>query len=92
MKFAIINYDDLLKDIADRIAREKTDASFTRVRVTSRIDAFIENSTSEALVGDTVVARLYAALDGCGMQRTATQCMFHRKFVEARYSFALFVE
>lgn len=79
----MIDYDELLRDIAERVGAERSQASMARVRVTSRLDAFIESSASESLSGDLVVARLYAALDGCGLQRTATQRMFHRKFVEA---------
>ncbi len=84
MKFSIIEYDALMQGIVERIRRERSEASIDRVRVASRLDAFIETSASESLVGDAVVARLYAALDACGLQRTATQRMFHRKFVEAR--------
>ena len=79
----IIDYTQVLDDIHSRIKNAETCKRDLRLKVTPRLDKFIMQNTTEALTGDVVIAQLYTALDNCGMQRTATQRMFHKQFVHA---------
>ena len=78
MSFFLIDYLPLVHELRDDVvgARETPGAT-----IVSRLDAFIEASKSEALRGDGVLARLYLALDSCGLERTSTQRYFHKMFV-----------
>ena len=79
----LVDYKEVLSDIHERVAADGKTKEETRARVRRRLDAFIDSTTTDALEGDVVVSRLYAALDACGLERTATQRMFHRHFVQA---------
>ena len=76
----LIDYLPLSNDLRDEILAEK---KRKRPHIVSRLDAFVEASRSEELYGDAVLARLYSALDSCGLVRTSTQRFFHKKFVES---------
>ena len=79
--FFLVDYLPLARELRDAAASASRNVALTRI--TSRLDAFVESSRSEALRGDAVLARLYAALDSCGLERTSTQRFFHKKFVES---------
>jgi hypothetical protein len=76
----LIDYLSLATELRDEIHSEKQQK---KPRIVSRLDAFVDASRSEALYGDGVLARLYSALDSCGLIRTSTQRFFHKKFVES---------
>ena len=78
MGFFLIDYLPLVNELRDDvvISRETPGAS-----IVSRLDAFLDASKSEVLRGDSVLARLYIALDSCGLERTSTQRFFHKTFV-----------
>ena len=44
MTFGMIDYDELLRDIAERVGAERSQASMARVRVTSRLDARVDTA------------------------------------------------
>ena len=74
--FLLIDYLPLVREIREQIDDVR---GMTGPRILSRIDAFVEASQSEGLRGDGVLARLYASLDSCGLERTSTQRFFHKK-------------
>ena len=78
--FLLIDYLPLVREIREQIDDVR---GMTGPRILSRIDAFVEASQSEGLRGDGVLARLYASLDSCGLERTSTQRFFHKKIVES---------
>ncbi|MBE35288.1 MAG: hypothetical protein CMI16_07000 [Opitutaceae bacterium] len=78
--FFLVDYLPLARELRDAASASRSGAP---TRITSRLDAFVDSSKSEALRGDAVLARLYAALDSCGLERTSTQRFFHKKFVES---------
>lgn len=78
MAFFLIDYLPLVKDLRDDVVISRETPSAT---IVSRLDAFLDASKSEALRGDGVLARLYLALDSCGLERTSTQRFFHKTFV-----------
>jgi len=78
MGFFLIDYLPMVYELRDGILQHR-EASI--LPIVSRLDAFVNASKSEALHGDAVLARLYIALDSCGLERTATQRFFHKTFV-----------
>lgn len=76
----LIDYSSLADEIRDQVV---CGVCVPQKRILSRLDAFIENSKSETLRGDATLARLYEALDSCGLQRTSTQRFFHKCFVQS---------
>ena len=82
-QFRLIDYDEVLASIEKNIDGETDRKRVMRASFPRRIDTFIETANSERLKGDDVCANLYSALDRCGLQRTSTQRMFHKKFIES---------
>ena len=78
MSFFLVDYLPLMKDLRDSITQGEQAQTTT---IVSRLDAFLDASKSEALRGDGVLAKLYLALDSCGMERTSTPRFFHKTFV-----------
>ena len=76
----LLDYSSLASEIVDQVAGG---SRAPQKRILSRLDAFIENSKSEKLRGDATLARLYEALDSCGLQRTSTQRYFHKCFTQS---------
>lgn len=78
MAFFLIDYLPLVHELRDGIVHRR---EAPVAPIISRLDAFVNASKSEALRGDAVLARLYTALDACGLERTTTQRFFHKTFV-----------
>ena len=82
MSLRLIDYTGLARDAVDNLRAEIEATRFSRARVERRVDAFIKNANSEELAGNTVLRKLHESLDSCGLTRTPTQCLFHKKFIE----------
>jgi hypothetical protein len=79
-EFYLIDYLPLARELRDTVHAE---SSGNAPKIVPRLDAFVNASRTETLHGDTVLEKLYLALDSCGLKRTSTQRLFHKQFVQS---------
>jgi hypothetical protein len=79
----LVDYEDLLDRLVESVRQERDMKISRRLTIKRRLDVFLERSDRDSLAGEATCAKLYEALDSCGLERTATQRMFHRHFITA---------
>lgn len=79
-RFCLIDYLPLARELCDTVLNEK---GANAPRIVPLLKAFVDASRSDSLQGDIVLAKLYTALDSCGLTRTSTQRVFHQQFVHS---------
>ena len=79
-RFCLIDYLPLARELCDTVMNEK---GANAPRIVPLLKAFVDASRSDSLQGDIVLAKLYTALDSCGLTRTSTQRVFHQQFVHS---------
>ena len=79
-QFYLIDYLPLAQELRDTVRGENLGNA---PNIVPRLDAFVDASRTDTLQGDSVLVKLYLALDSCGLQRTSTQRLFHKQFVQS---------
>ena len=79
-RFCLIDYLPLARELRDAVSNERI---ANAPKIVPRLKAFVDASRSDSLQGDAVLAKLYNALDSCGLTRTSTQRFFHQQFVHS---------
>ena len=79
-RFCLIDYQPLARELRDAVCNERI---ANVPKIVPRLKAFVDASRSDSLQGDAVLAKLYSALDSCGLTRTSTQRFFHQQFVHS---------
>jgi hypothetical protein len=78
MQYLLIDYADFANELRDSVRAQDQPREPV---LTTRLERIVATLKSESLRGDVVLSHLYAALDSCGLERTATQRFFHKNFV-----------
>jgi hypothetical protein len=78
--FCLIDYTAIAAELCDSIVNENALAA---PKIVPLLKAFVDASRNDTLQGDAVMAKLYVALDSCGLTRTSTQRFFHKQFVHS---------